>query len=168
LVDDVVAGEPDLEDALVRVTYHPMSFGTYAGSREAFDALCEGVAESNDRRKTLERLGYDAYASFFERHDFPETDDTDELLATEFAARFTEYAKAEVGDYVYVEDGTESALKKLVRIHGRNYFEGGVDAFEDFLDAQIDRINQYRASQFPVEEPNFDRVTHRDLIRTDD
>jgi len=27
LVDDVVAGEPDLEDALVRVTYHPMSFG---------------------------------------------------------------------------------------------------------------------------------------------
>jgi len=55
-----------------------------------------------------------------------------------------------------------------VRIHGRNYFEGGVDAFEDFLDAQIDRINQYRASQFPVEEPNFDRVTHRDLIRTDD
>jgi len=168
LVDDVVAGEPDLEDALVRVTYHPMSIGTYAGSREAFDALCEGVAESNDRRKTLERLGYDAYASFFERHDFPETDDTDELLGTEFAARFTEYAKTEVGDYVYVEDGTESALKELVRLRGRNYFEGEVDAFEDFLNAQIDRINQYRASQFPVEEPNFDRVTHRDLIRTDD
>jgi len=106
-----------------------MSFGTYAGSREAFDALCEGVAESNDRRKTLERLGYDAYASFFERHDFPETDDTDKLLATEFAAASPSTRKRR-SETVYVEDGTESALKKLVRIHGRNYFEGGVDAFE--------------------------------------
>ncbi|WP_280537719.1 PD-(D/E)XK nuclease family protein [Halopenitus sp. POP-27] len=180
LVDDVVAGgstgdsadaparKPDLEDALVRITYHPTSFGTYAGSREAFDALCAGVAESNDRRKTLERLGYDAYASFFERHDVPATDDPDALLATAFATRFTEHAKSEVGDYVYVENGTKSALKTLLRIRGRNYFADELDAFEDFLDDQIDRINRYRASQFPVGEPNVDRVTHRDLIRTDD
>ena len=168
LLDEAVTGTPNIEDALVRVTYQPSTFGEYAGRRAAFDALREGVAESNDRRKTLERMGHDAYASFFDRHELPDTDDASELLDTEFATRFTDHAKAEVGDYKYVEKGTDSALKELLRLRGRNYFREDVDAFEAFLAEQIDRINEYRASRFPVGEPNFDRVTHRDLIRTDD
>jgi hypothetical protein len=168
LVDDAITGELDIDDALVRITYYPMVFEDFVGQREAFDALCEGVAESNNRRKTLERLGYDNYASFFNRHGFPDTDDTDELLESEVATQFTDYAVSEVGDYKYVDKGTEKALKKLARIRGRNYFQDDIDAFEAFLTTQIDRINEYRESRFPVGEPNFDRVTHRDLIRTDD
>ena len=167
LLDDAITGDPVLDDALVRVTYHPIPFEEYAGRREAFNALTEGVAESNDRRKTLERLGYDAYATFFDRHTFPDTDDSDEVLDSEFASQFTDHATAEVGDYKYVDQGSDSALKKLCRLRSRNYFADDVDAFEDFLTEQLDRMNTYRRSRFPVGDPNVDRVTHRDLIRHD-
>ncbi|MBB6647925.1 PD-(D/E)XK nuclease family protein [Halobellus ruber] len=168
LVDEEVVGEAALEDALARVTYHPEPFHEFAKRRAAFDTLREGVAESNDRRKTLERMGYDVYETFFDRHDFPDVEDTDALLETDFAAEFTERAKTEVGDYVYVDDGTDSALKELHRLRGRNYFEDEVDAFERFLQEQVERINEYRRSRFPVGDPNVDRVDHRDLIQTDD
>jgi hypothetical protein len=168
LLDDAITGDPNPDDALVRVSYYPEPFEAYAGRREAFDALCDGVAESNNRRKTLERMGYDVYESFFDNHGFPDVDDKDELLETEWATQFTNHAKAEVGDYKYVDKGAESALKQLYGIRSENYFVEDINAFESFLDKQIDRINEYRRSKFPVEEPNFDRVNHRDLIRTDD
>ena len=167
LLDDAVTGEPDPEDTLVRVNYHPVPFEEYAGRREAFNALCEGVAESNNRRKTLERMGHDTYAAFFDRHAFPDTADGDELLDSEFATRFTDHAIAEVGDYKYVDRGADKALKKLCRIRSRNYFADDVDTFEEFLDDQLDSINDCHRSHFPVGDPNFDRVTHRDLIRHD-
>jgi hypothetical protein len=113
-------------------------------------------------------MGYDVYESFFDNHGFPDVDDKDELLETEWATQFTNHAKAEVGDYKYVDKGAESALKQLYGIRSENYFVEDINAFESFLDKQIDRINEYRRSKFPVEEPNFDRVNHRDLIRTDD
>ncbi|WP_394743078.1 PD-(D/E)XK nuclease family protein [Natronococcus roseus] len=167
LLDDAITGDPDTNDAVVRVNYHPVPFAEYAARREAFNALTEGVAESNNRRKTLERMGYESYAAFFDGHTFPDTDDGDEVLETSFASQFTDHAKAEVGDYKYVDRGSDKALKKLCRIRSRNYFAGDVDAFEVFLNDQINRINEYRHSHFPVGEPNFDRVTHRDLIRND-
>jgi len=167
LLDDAVTGDPDIEDALVRVNYHPKPFAEYTGRREAFNALTEGVAESNNRRKTLERMGHDAYTAFFDRHAFPDTADSDEVLDSEFATQFTDHAIAKVGDYKYVDRGTDSALKKLCRIRSRNYFADDVDAFESFLDEQLDHINECRRSRFPVGDPNVDRVTHRDLIRHD-
>ena len=167
LLDDAITGDPDLDDALVRVNYHPVHFEEYAGRREAFNALTEGVAESNDRRKTLERMGHDAYAAFFDDHAFPETADRDEVLDSAFASEFTDHAIGAVGDYKYVDRGVDSALKQLCRIRSRNYFADDVDAFEEFLADQIDRINEYRRSGFPVGDPNVDRVTHRDLISHD-
>ncbi len=168
VLDDALAGEADVEDALVRITYHPRSFVEYAGSREAFDALRAGVVENNDRRKALEKMGYDAYESFFDRHSIPDTDDPDELLASEFANAFTAYAISEIDDYVYVKDGTDSALKKLLTLRSRQYFKDDLDAFEQFLDEQIALVNEYRQTAFPVGEPNEDRLNNPDLIRTDD
>jgi CheY-like chemotaxis protein len=136
LLDDAVSRDPDLDAALARVNYHPVPSAEYAGRQEAFDALTEGVAESNNRRKTLERMGHDAYAAFFDRHAFPDTADSDEVLDSEFATRFTDYAITEVGDYKYVDRGADKALKKLCRIRSRNYFADDVDAFESFLDEQ--------------------------------
>ena len=168
ILDEALSGEAAVEDALVRITYHPMSFVEYAGTREAFDALCAGVAESNDRRKTLERMEYDAYESFFDQHTIPDTDDPDELLDSEFADKFTTFAISEVGDYQYVKDGTDSALKKLLKVRSRQYFKDELDAFERFLDEQIELVNEYRRTTFPVGEPNDDRLNNPDLIRTDD
>lgn len=168
LLDEAITGDPDPEDGLIRVSYYPVRFEAFAGRKEAFDALCEGVAESNDRRKTLERMGYESYAAFFEDREFPDVDGKSELLNTEIATQFSAYAKGEVGDYKYVENGADSALKQLYELQSKNYFVEDIDSFESFLRQQIDRINEYRRSTFPVEEPNFDRVNHRDLIRTDD
>ncbi|WP_136689166.1 PD-(D/E)XK nuclease family protein [Halorhabdus amylolytica] len=164
LVDDAITGSTDIEDALVRVTYYPETFDEWAGTQTAFDALCAGVAESNNRRKTLEKLGYDAYAQFLDGHAFPDIDEKDALLDTEFADPFVRYARDRVGEYKYVTSGIESALKTLLDLRGENYFRDDIDAFEAFLDAQIDRINEYRESSFPVGDPNLDRVTHRDLL----
>ncbi|MFB6254889.1 MAG: PD-(D/E)XK nuclease family protein, partial [Halobacteriaceae archaeon] len=168
LVEEAITGEPDIGDAITRIHYYPVSFEEYVSRREAFDAIREGVVEGNDRRKTLERMGYDAYRSFFNQHGFPDITDTDALLDSEFATMFTEYAKEEVGDYKYVENGTDQTLKQLQYMRGENYFKEDVDRFEEFLQEQINRINEYRRSQFPVEDPNFDDVNHRDLIRTND
>lgn len=168
LLDDAVTAEVEFEDALVRITYHPTSFAMYAGSPAAFDALCRGVAESNNRRKTLERLGYEEYARIFETHTMPDTEDREVLLASDFATQLLDRAKMVVGDYKYVEKGVESALKKLLGFRSGAYFEDDVDAFEEFLDEQLDRLNEYRRSEFPVGDPNEDWLDHPDLIRTDD
>ncbi|ACV12091.1 conserved hypothetical protein [Halorhabdus utahensis DSM 12940] len=167
LVDDAITGTADVEDALVRVTYYPVAFDEWVGSQTAFDALCEGVAESNDRRKTLEKLGYDAYAQFLGSHTFPDVDEKEILLDTEFADAFVRYARDRVGEYKYVTSGIESALKTLLDLRGENYFRDDVEAFEAFLDEQIALINEYRESSFPVGDPNLDRVTHRDLLLTE-
>ena len=168
LVDDALTGSFDPSDALVRVSYHPSTFVEYAGSRGAFEALRSGVAESNDRRKTLNKLGYDAYASVFDSHPMPETESTDELLDSAFAEALTTRAVSAVGDYKYVTGGIESALKKLCSLRGEQYFADDLDAFEGYLRAQVDRVNDYRECGFPVGEPNADRLAHRDLIRTED
>jgi len=68
-------------------------------------------------------MGFEAYESFFDQHAFPPVDNTDELLDSEFAAAFTAFGKDAVGDYKYVESGTASALKELLKLRGRNYFE---------------------------------------------
>ncbi|ACV11888.1 conserved hypothetical protein [Halorhabdus utahensis DSM 12940] len=168
LVDDAITGTADIEDALVRVTYYPETFDEWAGTQTAFDALCVGVAESNNRRKTLEKLGYDAYAQFLDGHAFPDIDEKDALLDTEFADAFVRYARDRVGEYKYVTSGIESALKTLLDLRGENYFRDDVEAFEPFLDEQIALINDYRKSSFPVGDPNLDRVTHRDLLLTEE
>ena len=168
LVDDAITGTADIEDALVRVTYYPETFDEWAGTQTAFDALCAGVAESNNRRKTLEKLGYDAYAKFLDSHAFPDVDEKEELLDTEFADAFVRDARNRVGEYKYVTSGIESALKTLLDLRGENYFRDDVDAFEAFLDDQIGLINEYRESSFPVGDPNLDRVTHRDLLLTEE
>lgn len=165
ILDDAIAGTPDLEEAMVRISYYPESVAEFVTRRETFDELCTGVAESNDRRKTLEGMGYEAYADFFDAHPFPTVAEKDALLETEVAEAFTARAKDLVGDYVYVENGTESALKQLFGLTESNYFREDVDAFERFLDEQIDLINEYRRSAFPVGDPNPDRLSHRDLIR---
>ena len=168
LVDDALTGAFDLDDALVRISYHPTTFVEYAGSRAAFEALCAGVAESNDRRKTLDKLGYDSYASVFDAHSMPDTESTDELLDSNFADALTARAVSDVGDYKYVTGGIESALKKLLSLRGEQYFKDDLDAFEAYLRAQVDNVNDYRESGFPVGDPNEDRLAHRDLIRTED
>lgn len=168
VVDDAVTGEVDLEDAVLRVPYHARSFDAFAASRSAFDALRAGVAESNDRRKTLEAMGYPAYRDFFEDHALPAVDDADALLAAPVAEAFREYAVGHVDDYVYVKNGADSALKTLRRLRERRFFAEDLDAFEAFLADQLDLVNEYRRTGFPPGDSDRDQLHHPDLVRSDD
>lgn len=168
VLDDAVVGTSALDDALVTIPYYPVSFVEYAASEAAFDDLCADVAESNNRRKTLEQLEYDGYRQFHETHDMPDTDDPEALLNSAFAEAFRTYATEVIGDYKYVSRGVDSALKRLLRNRSAAYFADDVDAFEAFLESQVDTLNEYRRSSFPVGDPNRDRLNHPDLIRMDD
>lgn len=163
----VINGDVDFADAFTTVTYHPMSFAEFVATHDAFDALCAGVAESNNRRKTLERLGFDAYAAFFAEHSYPDPADKDEVVASDVTEAFVAYARDAVGEYKYVTKGCRSAMKKLYDVRGRNFFAEEIDAFEAFLQENRDAVNEHRGARFPVGDPNYDRVDHRDCILTE-
>jgi hypothetical protein len=153
------------EDATLEttITYHPETFQEKKASMEVFEHMIKDVAKSNDRRKTLEKLGYQQYKNFMQERDVSEPFDKKELLNTEFAQEFEEYTKQEVGDYKYVEKGVKKTLKKLVDYRLENYFEEDADLMEQFLQEKLDEINEYLNSRFPV-DANPEELNQRDLI----
>ena len=145
------------------ITYHPQTFQEKKASMEVFEHMIRDVAKSNDRRKTLEKLGYTKYQKFMQKRDVPEPFDKNKLLKTEFAQDFEDFAKQEVGDYKYVEKGVRKTLKKLVDYRMENYFKEDADQMEQFLQQKLDEINQYLDSKFPV-NANPDELHEEDLI----
>jgi len=160
---DEITGNAEIDDNIVTVTYYPKTFDEKVASNEAFELLIKDVAKSNDRRKTLEKLGCHQYKKFMEENKMPKTHDKKEILATQFTQEFKAYAKKEVGDYKYVRNGIESALKKLIEFHSENYFKDDIDKFEEFLEDKIEQLNQYRGSRFPL-NAKADDLPDRDLI----
>ena len=160
LGDAVNGGDAEIETT---ITYHPETFAEKKASMEVFEYMIRDVAKSNDRRKTLEKLGYQQYSDFMEERELPEKFDKDKLLQTEFAQEFEDFAKQEVGDYKYVEKGVKKALKKLVDFRMENYFKEDADRMEEFLQEKLDEINEYLDSRFPV-DANPDELHDRDLI----
>ncbi|MDF9748216.1 PD-(D/E)XK nuclease family protein [Natrinema salsiterrestre] len=172
-LDDVVAGDADLEDTLTTVTYHPTSFEGHAESRAVFEDLREDGA--GNCRKTLEKVTYDDYRAVFEVTPMPDTRDSDELIESEFGQVLIERMKECVGDYKYVSSGCKQLMRELMRVRSRNYFREDLDAFEEFVDDRIAELNRRRRGEerFPVEglagEPNYRYVDNRDLLlNTDD
>ena len=166
-MDDAIAGDADLDDALTTVTYHPVSFDEYVGSREAYERLLDGY---NDCRETFEDLGYAAYEEIAAPLTFPETTERDELRDSEFADRFTAAVDAETAADVDAEKGADQAIRELNRVRKRAFFRGDLDAFEAFVDERVEELNARRAGEerFPVDglggEPNYRRVDNRDLL----
>ncbi|WP_049982426.1 PD-(D/E)XK nuclease family protein [Halorubrum sp. BV1] len=167
-LDDVVAGEVDLDDTLTTVSYHPMPFDEYARSKAFFDELIEDGA--NNCQKTLSQVDYEDYAAVFDETPLPETTDSDELITSAFGEELTARMKNCVGDYKYVESGCKQAMRQLTRVRGQAFFEDDLDAFEAFVDERLEELNRRRAGEerFPVEglggEPNYRYVDNRDLL----
>nr|WP_283102337.1 PD-(D/E)XK nuclease family protein [Haloplanus sp. XH21] len=167
-LDDVVAGEVDLDDTLTTVSYHPMPFEAHARSEAFFDELVEDGA--NDCQKTLSQVDYEDYAAVFDETDLPDTTDSGELIDSAFGETLTARLKDRVGDYKYVESGCKQAMRQLARVRGRTFFEDDLDAFEAFVDERLGELNRRRAGveRFPIGglggEPNYRYVDNRDLL----
>ncbi len=163
-VENKIAGETEIEDNIVTITYYPKTFEKQLLEEETFDHIIGDVAESNDRRKTLEKMGYKKYRNFFKNHEIPPAYDKEELLGSEFAQEFIAYAKEIVGEYKYVKKGCEKTLRKLVDFRKMNYFREDLDRFEDFLVEQLGRLNEYKKEGFPVGDIDIDELENQDLI----
>ena len=166
-LDDVVAGEANLDDTLTTVSYYPTTFDEYVGSRDAYDELLDGY---NDCVATFEALGFEAYADIVAELSFPETTEKSELRASEFAGQFTEVVVAGTPDDVDAEKGSDQAIRALNGVRKRAYFREDLDRFEEFIEERLAELNRRRAGdeRFPIDgpggEPNYRRVDHRDLL----
>ena len=166
-LDDVIAGEANLSDTLTTITYYPHTFDEFVGSRAAYDTLLDGY---NDCVETFEDLGFSAYTEIMGQLSFPETTEKGELLDSAFAEEFETEVVAATSDSVDAEKGTEQAIRALNGVRRRAFFREDLDAFEAFIDDQLDDLNHYRSgeSRFPIDgpagEPNYRRVDNRDLL----
>ncbi|MDZ7701656.1 MAG: PD-(D/E)XK nuclease family protein [Halobacteriales archaeon] len=167
-LDDVVAGEANLEDCLATVTYHPVTFEAYIAREAVFEELRE--AGSGDCRKTLDQIEYGSYAEVLAEHPFPEGSTKAEVMDSALGEALHHRLSAAVGDYSYVENGCAQALSYLADVRDANFFADDLDAFEAFVDERLEELNTYRSGEkrFPVEgldgEPNWRRVDHRDML----
>jgi hypothetical protein len=167
-LDDVVTGDGSLEDCLTMVTYYPVAFEEYIASQAVFTELQEDAA--NDCNKTFSKSTYEIYRAVLDTYEFPDANDSDELIDSEFGDALTERLVADVGDYKYVKNGCKQALRHLLRIRNQNYFTGNVDAFEQFVQDRLSELNDRRAGdeRFPVQglggDPNYRYVDNRDCI----
>ena len=167
-IEEKISGASDLEDNIVTIDYYPRRFEEQLMREETFDDIIGDVAESNDRRKTLESLGFENYCRFLRDYEIPQTYERDELLGSEFANDFIEFSKKSVGEYKYVKKGCQSALKKMMRFRKENYFKEDLDKFEEFLDEQIGNLNRYKEEGFPVGDADIEDLDNQDLILGDD
>lgn len=169
-VHEWVKGDaPPVEDLVTTITYVPCSFPEFVRRREVFDDLTD-YADSNARCRVLDTLGFERYREFFTEHEFPREDDQPDVRSATRDA-FEALAREEVGEYKYVREGCEKIFDDLAKTPPGYYLEDDLDEFEAFLEERITELNEYRTSRFPVsfgdEEPNWDRVDHRDLVLSD-
>ncbi|MFB6202916.1 MAG: PD-(D/E)XK nuclease family protein [Candidatus Nanohaloarchaea archaeon] len=163
-INDEVQGDGDSEENVVTLTYYPVEFSEKMEDIEVFEYLIRGVAQSNDRRKTLEKLTWPDFRNFFQERNLPDFYEKDEVKESDLAEEFVSYARERVGDYKYVEKGCMSALSKLVEFRTTNYFREDLDRFEEFLEKQLENLEEYRETRFPVGDADLDETRYRDMI----
>ena len=163
-IDQVLYDSADQGEYEVNISYYPSNFSEVLPTREVYNYLLNGVAESNPRYNTLSRLGYNSYREFFQAKELPFQFDKAKLKQSSFAQDLVAYAKNHIGDYSYVEKGCRSALAKMVRFRKSNFFEQDMDRFEDFITEQLEEVNLYKRSSFPVGEVDYEDLDYKDLI----
>ena len=162
-----VIGRGNIQETTAQVAYHPFEFEDFVSTRKMYNLLTDGIGDDHDRRKTLEGLGYSLYTEFFDDRDIPHQYDKDAVEKSQLAEKFIRLAKTHVGDCKRVEKGCRSALRKMVDIRKKNYFREDLDAFEEFVQSQLDLLNDYRRKGFPLENPETEDVSRDDHNNND-
>ncbi|MFC5135982.1 MULTISPECIES: PD-(D/E)XK nuclease family protein [Haloferacaceae] len=168
LVDDAIAGDVDIDDALTTVTYYPGSLTDHVRTEEFFEYLREEGA--NKCQKILSKIDYQTYAALFDAAPLVETTDSDELIESEFGRTMIERLEAEIGEYKYVKTGSKQVMREIARQQKGAFFKPDLDAFESFVEERLTELNRRRTGDepFPIEglagEPNYRRVDNRDLL----
>ena len=167
-LDEVVTGEPVIEECLTTVAYRPVPYDEFVTTEEVFEGLCEDA--SGACNKTFSRIEHEAFLSLLAEQPIPKTRDGTELAESRFGETLTEQMIEHVGDFKYVEKGCTQACRYLAGLRTEAYFADDLNAFEEFVSRRLDELNAYRRGEerFPVQgiggEPNYRYVDHRDLL----
>jgi len=169
-IDDAVT-DPDsvsIHDTVTDISYYPGTFTEYIQQEEIYDWLWRDLSESNNRRKVLESMGYEAYRGFFEANEYPDVDSKDAALESSQSEAFVTHCIDHVGDWKYTKQGAKSTMKKLYGLREGTVFASDLDNYLAFLESWIDQLNEYRSTRFPVGDPNERRLNHPMLILEED
>ncbi|MFW6040787.1 MAG: PD-(D/E)XK nuclease family protein [Thermoplasmatota archaeon] len=162
-VRDVISGEGNIHDNILDINYYPQTFNEMIQKEMMFDHLIDGVSEKNNRRKTLEKIGYENYKRFFEDKDLPQGD-KDDVLESKLTEEFILFCEDIIdNNYKYITRGCKSAIKKLVYFRNQNYFKNDIDEFETYLKEQINKLNRYKQEGFPIHETDEEGEPLRDI-----
>ena len=171
LLDDVAGAlrdEVELGDLITSVTYYPYKFSEYITSPEAFDSL----NSSEKRSRLLDPIGEENFLTALSNLDF----DRGDFYSKKKALTHRNQLKSLCRDHVEVgrgKDLTEKQFDKAVtsilktslyKLRTKNYFRDDLEAFEEYLESKIERLNRWRRSRFPVGDNDLEEVSHRDLI----
>ena len=154
----------ETEEMVTTVKYVPESFEEKLSSNEMFEFLIKDVKKSNNRRKTLEKLGCSVFNDFFTQNSFPEIFDKDEITESQIYRDFEAFALEEVGDYKYVRKGVKSAFRKIIEYRNTRYFKEDVENIEAFVEKQIENLKEYEEEGYPVGERDISELGKEDLI----
>jgi hypothetical protein len=162
-LEDMIDGNGELDDNTVTVTYFPSTFEDKISELEMYEYLLKNSGKTSYQGKMLRKLGCPEFREFFKNRKIEKPFDKNELLDSDLAEEFKEYAKKEVGDYKYVRKGCGQVLKSFVEFRRSNYFKEDLDKFEEFLDEKITELNRYRTDRFPL-DADPDDLYKRDMI----
>mgnify|MGYP006277454655 CR=1 FL=1 len=152
-------------DNLARtVKYFPEKFHEKASEIEVFEMLFSDVKKSNNRRKTLEKLGYTLYSEFLNKNGFPEVYSKEEILKTDYTDKFISLCVEEVGDYKYARKGAKSAVKKLIEFRNKNFFKEDVEKFKDFIEEKHSELKEFEENGYPVGDREISELPDNDLV----
>lgn len=157
-------GNGEEESMTSTVKYMPESFEEKIRSHEMFEYLIKDVKKSNSRRKTLEKIGFSGFESFFSRREFPDIFDKDEIEESGIFQDFEDYCLENVGDYKYVRKGVKSAFRKIIEYRNTRYFKEDIENIREFIEEKIGEIEEYEEESYPVGDRDISELGKEDLI----
>lgn len=163
-IEERLGGSDEIEQLMTTIIYHPQSFAETLQTEQFFEALKGDVAASNDRRKTLEKLGHHQFAQLIDDADLPQAYETDVVRESSFYEDLLSTARTEIGDYTYVENGCEKIIKRMVRLRKQRLFAGDLDRFEEFVEVWLANLHRWNQERFPVGDADLDELNNRDLV----
>jgi hypothetical protein len=157
-------GNGEEESMTSTVKYVPESFDEKVCSHEMFEYLIKDVKKGNNRRKTLEKIGFSGFESFFSDREIPDIFDKDEIEESEIFSEFEDYCIENAGDYKYVRKGMKSAFRKMIEYRNTRYFREDIENIRSFVEEKIEEVQRYEEDSYPIGDRDISELGKEDLI----
>lgn len=156
---NVINGDAQINDTVICVKYYKKFFNEFLQTQEAMEL----IASSSERRKFMEKVGFDCFIDFFREHplSFELQFDSKKLLSSIYRQTFQDYIISIVRNNFKVKaENVDDILKKIVNIR-TGYREKSVLIFKDdivkfksLIEEKYNEICQFINDRFPFKPLN--------------